>query len=73
MREEKNREKRLRRRLLKIGYILKKNKVRNALVLGYDGYMIVNAFSNFVEAGSDPYMFSLSLDDVETFTTESEK
>lgn len=67
MNEEKRRESRLRSKLTRRGYRLKKNRVRDERALGYKGYMIADIEAHFIVAGAVPYNFFLSLDDVEDF------
>jgi hypothetical protein len=68
-REEKNREQRLRGQLARMGYTLRKSRVRVPEVLGYGGYIIVDTQQSFVVAGTNPD-FSFTLDDVEAWINE---
>ena len=61
---EKAKESRLRRQLAKMGYILRKSRIRNWHGDNFGGYMIIEARYNGIIAGS---RFQLSLDDVEQF------
>ena len=66
---EKVRENKARRRARRQGLILRKSRLRNWIgnVDGYQGYMIVNASTNFIEAGEN---FDLSLEQVEEYLKE---
>ena len=62
----KTRENRLRRRLAKMGYLLRKS--REAISLDNFGhYMIIDGYTGCISAGS---RFDLNLDEVEQFITE---
>ena len=65
MSDTKARENRLRRRLAKMGYLLRKSRASESLD-NFGGYMIVDAYRNYVVAGS---RFDLDLDDLEQFIT----
>jgi len=67
---EKVLENRLRRKLERMGYRLQKSRSRDERAIGYGGYMIIDKWTSFVEAGGHPYAYSLSLDDVENFSSE---
>ena len=64
---EKVRENRLRRRLSKMGYVLRKSRAHNINIDNFGGYMIIEAYHNYIAAGP---RFDLSLDDVEQFAKE---
>lgn len=66
----KNRENRLRKKLGKMGYGLKKSRLRDGRAVGYGGYMIIDRQTNAVVSGAAPYDYCLSLDDAETFARE---
>ena len=72
MSNEKVRENRLRRKLERMGYRLKKNRVKDKDAWNHGGFMILDFWNDTVVAGSEiagrPYC--LSLDDVEAFTRE---
>jgi hypothetical protein len=57
----------LRSKAKRMGYSVKKSRRRDDLN-NYGGFMIVNASTNFVEAG---FKFDLSLADVESFLSDS--
>jgi hypothetical protein len=67
---DKVRENRLRRWATRLGLILRKGRARNWNVDDHGGYMLVDAYQNYVCAGS---RFDLTLDDVETWLADSEK
>ena len=69
--KEKTRENRLRRKLSRMGYKLKKNRRRDPQAIDYGGYMIVNTLTNTIDGGGygiNPY--SMNIDDVEKFVKE---
>ena len=66
MKNEKTIENKLRRRLLKMGYLLRKSR-RGFNRCNLGGYMIIDADCNAVIAGRD---FALDIDDVEQFINE---
>ena len=70
--KEKVKENRLRRKLERMGYQLKKSRVRDPQAWNYGGYMIVDAWTGSVTTGTDdvgrPHM---SLDEVDAFTQEA--
>ena len=68
MSEEKVRENRLRRKLERMGYCLMKSRRRDPQAYDYDGYMILDYWTNAVVVGAGSRPFNLSLDDVEVFT-----
>lgn len=57
----------LRQSLKRMGYRLKKNRIKDPLVPGFGGYMILDLGTNCVVMGASPFSFSLTLDDVESF------
>ena len=65
--EDKAREARLRRQLVKYGYQLVKSRIRNTNIDDFGGYMIIVSSSNGVFAGS---RFDLNLDDVQRYVNE---
>ena len=69
---EKVLENRLRRKLERMGYRLQKSRSRDGRAIGFGGYMIIDKWTSFVEAGGHPYFYSLSLDDVENFANEGQ-
>ena len=64
---EKNLESRLRKKLAKQGYALRKSRVKNINADNLGGYMILLAYCNGVIAGQ---RFSMSLDDVEQYVCD---
>jgi hypothetical protein len=69
-RQAKNRERRARYYLDKMGYRLKKSRTRNPSDIEYECYMIVKQDSNQIVAGGSPHAFSMTLKDVERFIYE---
>lgn len=63
------REQRVRRKLKSEGLILRKSRVLHTHVDNYGGYMIINAYTNGIEAGLRYDMF---LDDIERYAFEEE-
>lgn len=61
------REARARRQLRAQGYQLVKSRARDGRAPDFGGYMIVNAATNFVEAGELGGAMALDLDQVEAF------
>lgn len=68
--KEKTRENYYRRMAERQGLTLKKSRARKWSIDNYQGYMIVNAFLNTIEAGQK---FDLSLDEVAEYLEENEK
>jgi len=64
---EKTRENRSRRAADRQGFILKKSPRRDPRAYDYNGWMIVDKFTNSVVAGGHPHGYSMSLEDVEAF------
>jgi len=64
---EKVRENKARREARRQGFVLKKSRARNWNIDNYQGYMIVNAWSNNIESG---IKFDMSLEEVERFLKE---
>lgn len=61
-------ENRLRKRLKRMGYRLKKNRKKNSQIpRNIGGYMVLKLGSNCVVDGAKPHPFCLSLDDVEFY------
>lgn len=65
--EEKVRENRLRRKCERMGYLLVKSRAKDSDSYSFGGYMILDAWTNDILAGSDPYEYSMSIDDLERF------
>jgi G:T-mismatch repair DNA endonuclease (very short patch repair protein) len=65
---DKAREDRIRRALAHQGFRLAKSRIRNPKLPGYGGYMVINAATNYIEAGAAVNGFDMSLDEVEAFT-----
>jgi hypothetical protein len=65
--QEKVRENRLRRVLARQGYSLVKSRRRDTRAYDYGGYMITDAMTGAIVAGSHPIAFNFNLDDVETW------
>ena len=61
---EKSRENNLRKRLKKMGYMLKKSRARNIHLDNFGGYMICDGYTGCVIEGR---WFHLTLNDVEDF------
>ena len=61
---DKNREQRLRYALNKVGYSLRKSRVRNINVDNFGDYMVVDIYTNVVVVGS---RFDYTLDDIEAW------
>lgn len=59
---EKQREDRARRRLRAQGLTVRKDRVRTWNCDHYGGYMVINAYTNYVEGGQ---RFDLTLEDLE--------
>lgn len=58
-------ENRVRRMAERQGLTLSKSRRRDPKALDFGGYMLINASTNTVVAGSDPSPYSLSLDEAE--------
>lgn len=71
MTEEKIKENRIRRQLDRMGYQLRKSRLRDAKAVGYGGYMITDKWTNAVVAGGDPYAYCMTIAVVEKFTNEA--
>ena len=52
------------------GFRLVKSRRRDPRAVDFGGYMIVNAGTNYVEAGGEGNGHTLDLNDVERFATE---
>jgi hypothetical protein len=63
-------ENRARRRLDRMGFSLMKSRRKDPRALEYGGYMIVNRFTNAIEAGGTPGAYALSIEDVERWIEE---
>ena len=59
-------EKKLSRKLQKMGYALRKSRVKKTNIYDYGGYMIVDPWFNTIVCGE---RFEMSLDDVKNFIT----
>jgi hypothetical protein len=68
--DEKVRENRARRALVRQGYQLVKSRRRDPRALGYGGYMIVDSRLNAVVAGELDSPHALDLEDVERWIEE---
>lgn len=71
MSNEVNREQSLRRKLRRNGYLLRKTPSRSSQreILSV-GFMVVNADTNCVIFGSDPWLYSATLEQVEYWASE---
>ena len=59
------------RRLAKAhGLLLRKSRTRNTEHVSFDGYMLLDTATNVAIAGSWPYSFNLTLDEVEAYFRE---
>ena len=67
--DERNRAARLRRKLNKLGYTMRKTNWRRDSIDNFGGYAIIDTEYNAVVRGS---RFDLDLDDVEEFISEEE-
>jgi len=67
---EKVRENRLRQKAKRMGLSVLKSRRRDPQALDFGHFMIVDAHTNGVLAGSGPFGADMSLDDVETFLAE---
>jgi hypothetical protein len=65
--KEKVRENKARRQAWRQGFILRKSRARKWSGNNYQGYMIIYAYTNYIEAGEK---FDLSLEQVEEFLKE---
>ena len=65
--DERVRENRLRRMARRRGYLLQKSKRRDPLAIDFNGFMLMDAFSNAVVLGARKHAFDASIDDVEAF------
>jgi hypothetical protein len=66
---ERVRERRLRRMADRQGFALRKSRRRDPRAMDYDGWMIVDAFTNTIVAGELNSRRALSLDEVEAYLT----
>lgn len=64
---EKSFENKMRRELAKKGYLLKKRMPSKYDIYHSGCYRIVNAYSNYIEAGEN---FDLTIEDVQRFVEE---
>lgn len=67
--DERNRATRLRRKLNKLGYTMRKTNWRRDSIDNFGGYAIIDTEYNVIVRGS---RFDLDLDDVEDFISEEE-
>jgi hypothetical protein len=67
---EKVRENRLRRWASRLGLVLRKGRARHWNIDDHGGYMLVDAYQNYIVAGS---RFDLTLDAVESWLAETEE
>ena len=67
--DERNRAARLRRKLNKLGYTMRKTNWRRDSIDNFGGYAIIDTEYNAIVRGS---RFDLDLDDVEEFISEEE-
>jgi G:T-mismatch repair DNA endonuclease (very short patch repair protein) len=67
------REKRLRKKVQKLGYALKKKRSRTPGHPGYGKFMIVDETINGAVAGHEPFPYSMDLDQVESWLEQSER
>jgi hypothetical protein len=66
MSNDKVRENRFRRTLVRRGFRLEKSHVRDPHALGFGGFQILDSWSgNLVEGYGGGYQYTMSLDDVE--------
>jgi len=73
MSEEKVRENKIRRKLKRMGFILKKSRARDPQARGYGGYAIIDEDLGIIVAGATRWVFDMSLDDVEAHIQELEE
>ncbi|MBF0321785.1 MAG: hypothetical protein HQL62_02385 [Magnetococcales bacterium] len=66
---DKIKENRLRRMAKRQGLCLKKSRRRDPRAVDFDGYMLVDAYENFVVVGGGAFFFSATLEDVEDYLT----
>nr|DAH79321.1 MAG TPA: hypothetical protein [Caudoviricetes sp.] len=64
---ERNRAARLRRKLNKLGYTMKKTNCRRNSIDNFGGYAIIDTACNAIVKGS---RFDLDLDDIDQFISE---
>lgn len=70
--ETELREARVRSKLKRAGYSVRKPRYRNPELRDfYAGYMIIDGHTNNVVAGGHPRAFSLTLEEVEEFQLEN--
>jgi hypothetical protein len=65
--DERNRAARLRRKLNKLGYTMKKTNCRRNSIDNFGGYAIIDIACNAIVRGS---RFDLDLDDIDQFISE---
>lgn len=63
----KVRENLIRRMAARRGYLLQKSRRRDEKALDFGGYMLVDATSNAVVCGGDPYAFSADLEEIASY------
>lgn len=63
-------EVRIRRKAARQGLVLTKSRRRDPDAIDFGGYMLVDGRTNAVVAGSDPFPYSLTLDDAARWLTK---
>ena len=69
--ELKVKENQIRRKLKRMGYILKKSRRKDPDAYDYGGYMILDLWSGVVMFASDPIPYCLTIEDVEEIVAEA--